>query len=69
MLVEWTGMPATEATWEPVPVFREAYPSFQLADELFPEVGEMLWWAKSINAGISKVADPLRLGLGPRNIG
>jgi len=39
VLVEWTGMPASEATWEPVPVFREAYPSFQLTDELFPVGG------------------------------
>ena len=39
VLVEWSGMPASEATWEPVPAFREAHPSFQLADELFPEGG------------------------------
>jgi hypothetical protein len=32
-------MPVSEATWEPVPAFREAYPSFQLEDELFPEEG------------------------------
>ena len=32
-------MPASEATWEPVPAFREAHPSFQLEDELFPEEG------------------------------
>ena len=42
VLVEWSGMPASEATWEPVPAFREAHPSFQLVDELFPEGGEML---------------------------
>jgi hypothetical protein len=39
VLVEWSGMPVSEATWEPVPAFREAYPSFQLEDELFPEEG------------------------------
>jgi len=39
VLVEWSGLPASDATWEPVPDFREAYPSFQLADELFPEGG------------------------------
>ena len=39
VLVEWSGMPASKATWEPVPAFREAHPSFQLADELFPEGG------------------------------
>ena len=39
VLVEWSDMPASEATWEPVPAFRAAHPSFQLADELFPEGG------------------------------
>jgi hypothetical protein len=39
VLVEWAGMPVSEATWEPVPTFREAHPSFQLEDELFPEGG------------------------------
>jgi hypothetical protein len=39
VLVEWAGMPVSEATWEPVPAFREAHPSFQLEDELFPEGG------------------------------
>jgi hypothetical protein len=28
ILVEWAGMPVSEATWEPVPAFREAHPSF-----------------------------------------
>ena len=36
VLVAWSGMPTSEATWEPVPAFRAAYPSFQLEDELFP---------------------------------
>ena len=39
-LVEWAGMPVSEATWEPVPAFREAHPSFQLEDELFPKTQE-----------------------------
>jgi hypothetical protein len=39
VLVAWEGMPTSEATWEPVPAFREAHPSFHLADELFPEEG------------------------------
>ena len=28
VLIEWSGMPVSEATWEPVPAFREAHPSF-----------------------------------------
>jgi hypothetical protein len=38
VLIQWAGMPQTEATWEPVDAFRESFPSFQLEDELF--VGE-----------------------------
>lgn len=39
ILVHWTGFPASEATWEPVPDFKAAYPDFQLEDELFSEDG------------------------------
>ena len=39
MLVLWSGFPASEATWEPVPEFRATYPDFQLEDELFPKEG------------------------------
>jgi hypothetical protein len=58
VLVEWAGMPVSEATWEPVSAFREAHPSFQLEDELFPEGGEMLWSARHMHAEPrSKVAE------------
>ena len=43
VLVEWSGLPVWDATWELVLGFRQAYPSFQLMDELFPKGGEMLW--------------------------
>jgi hypothetical protein len=36
--VQWEGLPAADATWEPIADFEERYPTFQLADELF--VGE-----------------------------
>ena len=39
ILVQWAGMPAAEATWEPVDAFRATHPSFQLEDELFPKGG------------------------------
>jgi hypothetical protein len=39
VLVQWVGMPPSEATWEPVEEFRVAHPSFQLEDELFPTEG------------------------------
>ena len=39
VLVQWDGLPSSDATWEPVPEFRTAYPEFQLEDELFPKDG------------------------------
>jgi len=39
VLIQWEGMSAEEATWEPVKAFRAAHPSFQLEDELFSEGG------------------------------
>ena len=39
VLVQWAGLPASEATWESVTEFRAAHPEFQLEDELFPEEG------------------------------
>ena len=38
LLVHWDGRSVADATWEPVADFKERYPTFQLADELF--VGE-----------------------------
>jgi hypothetical protein len=35
ILVKWMGQAAVDATWEKVPEFTDAYPSFQLEDELF----------------------------------
>jgi hypothetical protein len=49
-------MLAPEATWEPVEAFRTAHLSFQLEDKLFPERGEMLWWARPIREGSADVA-------------
>lgn len=39
VLVQWEGMSADDATWEPVHVFRAAHPSFHLEDEMFVEGG------------------------------
>jgi len=38
LLVHWEGCPAVDSTWEDIDDFKELYPAFQLADELF--VGE-----------------------------
>jgi transposase InsO family protein len=38
ILIKWTGLDATEATWELVDDFKTRFPEFQLEDELF--VGE-----------------------------
>jgi len=37
ILVQWSGFPSSEATWEPVPEFQLSYPDFQLEDKLFSE--------------------------------
>ena len=39
VLIQWSGFPSSEATWEAVPDFKQSYPDFQLEDELFPEEG------------------------------
>jgi len=39
VLIQWSGFPNSEATWEAVPDFKQSYPDFQLEDELFPEEG------------------------------
>jgi hypothetical protein len=38
VLIKWTGLDESEATWEPVDDFKTRFPEFQLEDELF--VGE-----------------------------
>jgi hypothetical protein len=35
LLVQWEGGTAADATWEPLPEFKERYPTFKLEDELF----------------------------------
>jgi transposase InsO family protein len=42
VLVCWAGLPEAAATWEPLPAFRAAHPSFQLEDELFVEGGRIV---------------------------
>jgi hypothetical protein len=37
--VRWKDNPVGEATWEPIDQFKEAYPEFQLEDELFRHAG------------------------------
>jgi hypothetical protein len=39
ILVQWMGQAAADATWELVIEFKDAYPSFQLEDELFSNGG------------------------------
>lgn len=44
ILVQWEGLPDSDATWEPVAEFRRQYPFFQLEDELFAEEGRDVMW-------------------------
>lgn len=39
LLVKWEGRSAADATWEQLNWFREAYPDYQLEDELFQKEG------------------------------
>jgi hypothetical protein len=39
LLVRWKDRLAGEATWEPIDQFKDAYPEFQLEDELFRQAG------------------------------
>lgn len=43
VLFEWHGLPADDATWEPLQSFVKRKPDFQLEVELFIEGGVMLW--------------------------
>ena len=38
-MIKWRGLDAEEATWELLYAFKEAYPGFQLEDELFAKAG------------------------------
>jgi hypothetical protein len=42
VLIQWAGLPTSEATWEDREAFQASFPSFQLEDELLSKGGEML---------------------------
>ena len=50
-------MADSEAMWEPTEAFKALFPDFQLADELFLEEGDMLWWGTSTVAVTRPVAE------------
>jgi hypothetical protein len=39
VLVQWAGLPDSDASWKPLVQFKEQFPSFQLEDELLAEEG------------------------------
>lgn len=46
VLIQWEGQPASAASWEDVPTFRDRYPGFQLEDELFQNGGGDVMWGQ-----------------------
>jgi hypothetical protein len=52
ILVQWMGQAAADATWELVIEFKDAYPSFQLEDELFSNGGGGVLWMPSSGGSI-----------------
>lgn len=44
VLVQWTSLDETEASWEPVEDFKKTYPDFELEDKLFREGGRDVMW-------------------------
>jgi hypothetical protein len=47
ILVQWDGLPSSDATWERVADFQIKYPDFQLEDELFAKEGRDVMWGKT----------------------
>jgi hypothetical protein len=47
VLVKWHGMADDDATWELLDKFKEAYPDFQLEDELFEKAGRDVMTGKA----------------------
>jgi hypothetical protein len=56
VLVRWQDRPTSKATWETIEHFKEAYPEFQLVDELFQQQGEVLW----TNSMVSNIQGRIR---------
>jgi hypothetical protein len=50
VLVRWQGHTMGEATWETIENFKEAYPEFQLTDDLFQRQGEVLWTISMVSS-------------------
>ncbi|KAK3146343.1 hypothetical protein QOZ80_3BG0264910 [Eleusine coracana subsp. coracana] len=57
VLVQWSGHPASEASWEDLALFQTQYPAFQLEDELLVEGGRDVMWGRHYSRK-KRVAEP-----------
>nr|CAB3446695.1 unnamed protein product [Digitaria exilis] len=56
VLIQWADQPPSTASWEDLPAFQAAYPSFQLQDKLLLEGGSDVMWGKHYTRRAKKVA-------------
>lgn len=77
ILVAWTGLPATEATWEDAELIHLQFPAFHLEDQVILQTGGVampLVWEKSQimyqgrnKDGMGKVVDVAQVGIAEKH--
>jgi hypothetical protein len=60
VLTQWQGKTTTEATWEPLEQFEDAYPEFKLRTSYFTK-GEAVSWTPSSISSTRAGGSPSRI--------